>query len=30
MYAESVAVNQGLTDELFTLPTTLKLLPPAR
>jgi hypothetical protein len=30
MYAESVAVNQGLTDDLFTLSATLKLLPPAR
>jgi hypothetical protein len=30
MYAESVTVNQGLTDDLFTLPATMKLLPPAR
>jgi hypothetical protein len=30
MYAESVAVDQGLTDELFTLPATMKILPPAR
>jgi hypothetical protein len=30
MYAEGVVVNQGLTDDLFTLPSTMKLLPPAR
>ncbi|MEK7750483.1 MAG: hypothetical protein AAB654_01110 [Acidobacteriota bacterium] len=30
MYTESVAIDQGLTDELFTLPSTMKLLPPAR
>lgn len=30
MYAESVAADQGLTDELFTLPATMKILPPAR
>ncbi|MBI4877833.1 MAG: hypothetical protein HY822_24640 [Acidobacteria bacterium] len=30
MYAESVTVNQGLTDELFTLPVSMKLLRPAR
>ncbi len=30
MYAESVTINQGLTDELFTLPASMKILPPAR
>ncbi len=27
MYADSVQINQGLKDNLFTLPATLKLLP---
>lgn len=30
MYAESVTVDQGLKDDLFTLPTTMKILPKAR
>jgi len=27
MYADSVTVNKGLTDDLFTLPANLKILP---
>jgi hypothetical protein len=30
MYSDSVQINRGLTDDLFTLPANLKLLPPAR
>lgn len=30
MYADSVEVNKGLTDELFTLPAGIKMLKPAR
>jgi hypothetical protein len=30
MFAESVVVNQDLKDDLFTLPLTMKVLPPAR
>jgi hypothetical protein len=30
MYAESVVINKGLTDDLFTLSGGVKLLPPAR
>ena len=30
MYADSVSVNQDLKDDLFSLPTTMKVLPPAR
>jgi hypothetical protein len=30
MYTESVVVDQGLKDDLFTLPTTMKVLPRAR
>ena len=30
MYADSVAINQGLTDDLFTLPANMKVLPTAR
>ena len=30
MYADSVQINRNLTDELFTLPATLKILPKAR
>ena len=27
MYADSVTINKGLTDDLFTLPANLKILP---
>lgn len=30
MYSDNVVVNQGLKDDLFTLPVTIKVLPPAR
>jgi hypothetical protein len=30
MYADSVAVNQNLTDDKFTLPGNMKILPPAK
>jgi hypothetical protein len=30
MYSDSVQINRGLKDDLFTLPATIKLLPPAR
>jgi hypothetical protein len=30
LYSESVVVNQGLTDDLFTLPGGMKVLPPER
>ncbi|HOK45821.1 MAG TPA: hypothetical protein PLA43_13990 [Bryobacteraceae bacterium] len=30
MYADSVEVNKGLPDELFTLPANIKILKPAR
>ncbi len=30
IYSDSVTVNQGLTDELFTLSGNIKVLPPAR
>lgn len=30
MYADSVQINQGLADNMFTLPATVKLLPKAR
>ncbi len=30
MYADSVEVNKGLTDDLFTLPAGIKMLKPAR
>ncbi len=30
MYADSVEINKDLTDELFTLPASLKLLPKAK
>ena len=30
IYSESVQVNQGLTDELFTLSADMKVLPPSR
>lgn len=30
MYTDSVTIDQGLTDDLFSLPSTMKLLPPAR
>jgi hypothetical protein len=30
MYSDSVEINKGLTDELFTLPAGIKMLKPAR
>lgn len=30
IYSESVKINQGLKDDLFTLPSKLKILPPAK
>lgn len=30
MYADSVLINQDLTDEIFTLPGGMKMLPPAK
>jgi hypothetical protein len=30
LYSESVVINQGLTDDLFTLPGGMKVLPPER
>ena len=30
IYSESVVINRGLTDELFTLPANMKILKPAR
>lgn len=30
MYADSVEINKSLTDDLFTLPATMKLLPKAK
>jgi len=30
LYSESVQINKGLTDDLFTLPASIKILPPAR
>jgi hypothetical protein len=30
MYSETVTINQGLTDDLFTLPGTMKVLAPDR
>ncbi len=30
MYSDSVAINQNLTDALFTLPANMKILPPKR
>lgn len=30
IYSDSVTINQELSDELFTLPANLKVLPPAR
>jgi hypothetical protein len=30
LYSDSVQINKGLTDDLFTLPASVKLLPPAR
>jgi hypothetical protein len=30
LYSESVAINQGLTDDLFALPGGMKVLPPER
>jgi len=30
MYADSVQINQNLTDNIFTLPANVKLLPKAK
>ena len=30
IYSESVQINKGLKDDLFTLPAKLKILPPAK
>jgi hypothetical protein len=30
MYSDSVQINRNLTDDIFTLPATIKILPPAR
>jgi hypothetical protein len=30
IYSDRVEINRGLTDELFTLPANMKVLPPAR
>jgi hypothetical protein len=30
MYSDSVEVNKGLTDNLFTLPAKIKMLPKAK
>ena len=30
LYSDSVQINKNLTDDLFTLPASIKILPPAR